>query len=355
MNKKHILIVCVAIIFILIVFLGNFVFAKYTNFKTAVMKRYPDTDEDYWVHVEPETTIEDFIYQVADYSGDISSPGAKYAETIESKNGVVKCKFDEVKNVLEGDSSQLICTGDIVTVKMVTPSQGSDGVVGKYTILVYGDIDGDGKYTYKDILKVSNYLNGEEDTEGVVFHGTEYTALTDEQIWMIAHICELENDGADGVAFQCCFLANLFELYTLKYGDSKYGTGTEGLIAYITDTSRAQYILQVYKGHFAYGCSDNSITDEELEVVRDILVNGNRIIPQYVNEHDWIYDISSATNNGVSFSPTDRSQYTQDVTIVKNIYSSTWTFYAFCKEGGDPYGYTDWAYELVMNSGSMDD
>lgn len=52
-------------------------------------------------------------------------------------------------------------------------------------------------------------------------------------------------------------------------------------------------------------------------------------------------DIVSASNNGVKFNKTDRSQYKQGVTVIKNRMGSTYTFWSFPSSVSDPFGYTD--------------
>lgn len=54
------------------------------------------------------------------------------------------------ENITSSDSVY-IATGDKITI---------DGR--EYTAIVYGDIDGDGEYTYKDVLTLEAYLNDEE-------------------------------------------------------------------------------------------------------------------------------------------------------------------------------------------------
>lgn len=89
---------------------------------------------------------------------------------------------------------------------------------------------------------------------------------------------------------------------------------------------------------------------EEIAAARDILNNGNRTLPVEVNEHDSITDIASVSNNGISFSPSNKAQYKSGVTIIHNRFGSTYTFFQWangekeCGSGhntcGDPFGYT---------------
>lgn len=72
--------------------------------------------------------------------------------------------------------------------------------------------------------------------------------------------------------------------------------------------------------------------------VSDVIRNGKRNIPLYIDEYDMFPgDVSYATNNGATINKADKSQYVKDVTIVHNVYGSTYTFYGFY--GEDIFGY----------------
>jgi len=90
-----------------------------------------------------------------------------------------------------------------------------------------------------------------------------------------------------------------------------------------------------------------------IAATKDVLINGNRQFPAYINEHDCFSDITSVTNNGISFNKTDRSKYIKNVTIIKNVYGSTYTFYEFPSAYSDPFGYTDYAYKKVGGQQQM--
>ena len=84
--------------------------------------------------------------------------------------------------------------------------------------------------------------------------------------------------------------------------------------------------------------------------MKDVLVNGNRTLPLYVDEHDCLSDIKSISTGNVK----DRSAYIQGKTVVKNTYGSTWTFWCFPDSNSDPFGYTDAAYKAV-NGGDVEE
>ena len=80
--------------------------------------------------------------------------------------------------------------------------------------------------------------------------------------------------------------------------------------------------------------NENSVTDAVLAGVKDVLVNGNRTLPLYVDEHDCFSDIQSISTGSVK----DRNAYVQGKTVVKNRYGSTWTFWCFPDSKSDPFG-----------------
>ena len=67
-------------------------------------------------------------------------------------------------------------------------------------------------------------------------------------------------------------------------------------------------------------------SQEVINAVRSVLVDGKRTLPGYVDEHDCIScskngagDISSVTNNGQAITKTDRNSYKQFTSVIKNI------------------------------------
>ncbi len=177
--------------------------------------------------------------------------------------------------------------------------------------------------------------------------------LTDSQLVNLASMCYREQGSAEGAAAEASIMANLFEL---KGGG--YGTGASGLYNYVHNG-----------GWFAGKSMNGTISDPEvISAVRAVLVDGKRTLPGYIDEHDCIYcganygyDITSASNNGQSFDVNDKSQYQQHVTVLKNRYGSTYTFYSFPTPTSDPFGYTSeenrerigddcYSYDQIMGS-----
>lgn len=151
--------------------------------------------------------------------------------------------------------------------------------------------------------------------------------LTYDQAVQISRLCRQEQGTVAGSAAEASLMANLLETtpaYQQKYGDDIYS-----FVRYSGWFSRAAYWMD-------HGSTTEAIT----AAVRDVLINGNRTLPPYVNEHDCFSDISSATSCGSAINKNQRGAYQRDVTKIRNRYGSTYTFYCFPDENSDPFGYT---------------
>ena len=128
--------------------------------------------------------------------------------------------------------------------------------------------------------------------------------LTDSQILQIARLCVQEQGSFDGVKAEASIMANLFEK------QSKY----DSLYEYVRHSG--------WFSRAAYWMDNGSASDASASAVRDVLCNGNRTLPTYVDEHDSMGDIVKVTNNGVGIDKYDRSQYIPNVTRIKNRWNS---------------------------------
>ena len=155
----------------------------------------------------------------------------------------------------------------------------------------------------------------------------KYT-LTASQLRKIANLAVQEN-GEKGVENEVSLMANLYELQS-KYKD---------IYLYIRNSG--------WFSKAAFWMDSGKSSDLAVAKVRSVLENGKRTVPAYINEHDAISDIVSVTNNGKAFSKYNRSMYKKDVTVIKNCYGSTYTFYCFASASAnsDPMGYTADAYK----------
>lgn len=151
--------------------------------------------------------------------------------------------------------------------------------------------------------------------------------LTDTQIKQLAIIAYREQGNSDiGVRACASHMCNYYE----KWQSKKYPNPYDCTIKsgwYWSEANNRKYIEE-----------HPNVPQSIISAVKDVIVNGNRVLPAYVDEYDCLSDIVSASNNGNSFYVKDRKQYKQDVTKITNRYGSTYTFYCF-PDGAS--GYTD--------------
>ena len=166
--------------------------------------------------------------------------------------------------------------------------------------------------------------------------------LTNTQLQKIANLCVQEQGSINGVKAEASLMANLLE--TSPSRQAKYGSDGAGLYNYVRNGGwfyRAAFFMDGPK-----------VGKKYVDAVKDVLVEGNRTLPQYVDEHDCFSDIQSISTGGVAGAIRDRSDYVKDKTVIKNKMGSTYTFYCFPASGSDPFGYTAEAYEYVMGIGA---
>ena len=141
--------------------------------------------------------------------------------------------------------------------------------------------------------------------------------LKQNELIHLTRLCVQEQGESEaGVKGEASLMANLAR----KHGRNVY--------EYVLNSgwfSRAKYWMQY--GH---------ATQEQVDWVSDVLINGNATLPPYVDEHDCFSDIAWISTGAVR----DRSAYIKDKTIIRNRYGSTYTFWGFLHEHSDPFGYT---------------
>ena len=160
-------------------------------------------------------------------------------------------------------------------------------------------------------------------------------ALTDTQLKKIARLCQQEQGTVAGAKAEASLMAN--QLETSASRRKKYGTRADGLYNWVRNGG--------WFSKAAHWMDNGKVSDAVLAGVKDVLVNGNRTLPLYVDEHDCLSDITSISTGSVK----DRSAYKQGKTVVKNRYGSTWTFWCFPDSTSDPFGYTEAAYKAAKN------
>ena len=172
-----------------------------------------------------------------------------------------------------------------------------------------------------------------------IFKGTPYN-VSEEDLQFLANVGYCEQGQIDGIKAEISLAANLFEL------QSKYST----LIDYVKKS-----------GWFACAKTNKVASKEAVEAVRDVVINGNRTLPLYINEHDCYNcsnglcsngnrgDICKLVVNGKTLESLEdiknRNNYIPGQTVIYNKYGGVYTFYSFPCEKCDPFGYTASAYK----------
>ena len=171
-----------------------------------------------------------------------------------------------------------------------------------------------------------------------IFKGKTYE-LTEGELYAMIHMALKEQSATiEGLKYELTQMANR----TDKRGR------TDIAAAISKDTFYA------YSTRLAYSTIRGSITDEQINAARDVLVYGNRVAPPQVLEHDCIGDIAYVELDGVRHYASNPgecrgkglfvdSYYVSGKTIIHNNYNSTYVFYSFPISGdlksGDPFGY----------------
>lgn len=167
-----------------------------------------------------------------------------------------------------------------------------------------------------------NSISGDNSSsDGAIFKKYD---LTDDEILQLASLCQQEQGTVAGAAAEASLMCNLFE--------SSRGDNYNSLVEYVRDS-----------GWFANAeeyMNRRDASSSIVNVVDNVIRKGLRVLPGYIDEHDYFGDINSATNDGVAINVTDRGQYEKNITIIKNRYGATYTFYCFPDETSDPFGYT---------------
>lgn len=165
--------------------------------------------------------------------------------------------------------------------------------------------------------------------------------LTDEQIVQLARLCVQEQGSITGARAEASLMCN--QLETSDARQKRYGTDGDALYNWVRN-GKWYYRAAYYMEH-GYASS------KAIEAVRDVICNGNRCFPQYIDEHDCISDIKTITRAGKTYNKSDRNNYIQNETVIKNNFGSRYTFYCFPASGADPFGYTAAAYSYVREHG----
>lgn len=155
--------------------------------------------------------------------------------------------------------------------------------------------------------------------------------LTDKQIRGIANIVQHEQGTIEGRFAEASQIANRTDIRGNEYAtpENAVKTVTSGWYA---------------KGKTRYEAGTTNT--ECINIVKKVFCEGFRTLPRFIDEHDFIGDISTA-KNGIVNVKNDKSKWKQYKTVIKNKMGSTYTFYSFpggYKTGVDPFGYTSKKY-----------
>lgn len=175
------------------------------------------------------------------------------------------------------------------------------------------------------------------------FGGGNFTkySLSDEQILEIASQCQAEQGSVEGAKAEASLMANRYELFgnKEKYPNLHIYVKTQGWWSNSESHMNARDARQ-----------------EIVDAVKDVLVNGNRVFPIIIDQHDCIDcygrcengnkgDICSLTNSDghenkdMSYIK-NRNNYIQNETVILSRYKEHYTFYSFPTSSSDPFGYT---------------
>lgn len=143
--------------------------------------------------------------------------------------------------------------------------------------------------------------------------------LSASQLKAVANLCHQEQGSVKGAAAEASLMCNRFENFGRSYGSLYNYVRTCGWFA-----------------KAAYHMDNGSSSDELVAAVRDVICNGNRTLPDHIDEHDCLSDIESISTGRVY----DRSAYVRGKTLIVNTYGARYTFWCFPDAGCDPFGYT---------------
>lgn len=144
--------------------------------------------------------------------------------------------------------------------------------------------------------------------------GTKYDKLSDDEITHLARIVYKEySTDIDGMKAVASHMANLYEI-------REYYGYTKGRNIHDYITTCGWYGKWPLVSSRIYNPKNDN--EKAKQAVIDVLVNGNRTLPLYIDEYDWFpNDIVGAR------SLFEYQNYTPGVTQLANVYGATGTYY----------------------------
>ena len=210
----------------------------------------------------------------------------------------------------------------------------------------------------KELAELKSKQGSSDDSTITI--GQKYK-LSASELKGLCGVAKAEQGSINGAKAEATLMANRYELLS---SSSKYYK--KGLYNYVRNSGWFAHAAS----HMSQGCPS-----DYLQAVRDVLVNGNRTMPLYIDEHDCFNcnskrcsngnkgDICKLETNGTTISSMNsintrsNKYYVPNVTKVYTLYKQSssikyWTFYTFAKKAdgsnrGDPFGYTNAAKNKI--------
>lgn len=174
---------------------------------------------------------------------------------------------------------------------------------------------------------------------GGVSVGQKYN-LTNSELEDLAKICQREQGSAIGAAAEASLMANRYELEIIK--GSKWKNSS--LYDYVMNCG---WWAPANKGTY----KNTNLKSDVLSAVREVLIDGQRTLPFYVDEHDWVGDLEKIVTNGKTYTSRsafeNHSNYVQNSTVIYNKMGAVYTYYTHPTSSSDPFGYTSSAKNRI--------
>lgn len=195
--------------------------------------------------------------------------------------------------------------------------------------------------------------------------------ISDAQVTRIARQCDSEqgDSGESGIKMEASQMCNLFEL---KGGKCAWNSSKNPYYGQVFEASKLDEFVDKcgwYAGTHGRGLSTSrmdtrQVSQQVVNWVKDVVVNGNRTLPNYVDEHDAISDLKYVENpDGSSYSAGEiknhKDWFISGKTKIRQgsgVGGSEWIFYAFCSDTNpyaDPFGYYQSTYDKLKAAGGI--
>lgn len=176
------------------------------------------------------------------------------------------------------------------------------------------------------------------------FH--QYSDVSDSQLKKITALCLGEQgSNKEAVMAEASLLANRTELYKTANAS---GLESMALGGWFAGDS-----IDSYNSGTVANDGGRTPTSEEISWVKQVIVDGKRTLPAYIDEHDCYtsatapVEYASVKKGGISsITGTENGNYIAHKTVMNNDLGSTYKFYWQFKTGSkwsDPFGYTSTA------------